>query len=241
MWRARFAHRREGVCTIPPGGSSDIGTLGYVNGALELAAQIEAGTAPRPSVIHVAAGTLGTVAGIGIGLAWGGLDIPVVATRITSRLITNDRMLAALVRSTLARLGAAGAANAPAAEDALRLITLRHDQIGAGYGQATDAGRHATAVFADAGLRLDATYTAKAAASLLADARAGAGAPADGNVAGNADGNAGGSVAGNVGGEDAALPLFWNTLSAVEPEHLTDGTSAADLPAPFARYLSAAG
>ncbi|HEX6309063.1 MAG TPA: pyridoxal-phosphate dependent enzyme [Longimicrobiales bacterium] len=171
IWRARVAHRREATCTIPPGGSNDIGTLGYVNGALELAEQIGSGSVARPSSIHVAAGTLGTVAGIAIGLAWAGLAIPVIATRITTRLITNERALAGLIRATLARLHAAGARDVPDVAAAAQLVELRHDQIGAGYGQATDAGTRATGLFAAAGLRLDATYTAKAAASLLADDR----------------------------------------------------------------------
>lgn len=206
LWRARFAHRRDASCIVPPGGSSDIGTFGYINGALELAAQIDAGVVERPAVIHTAAGTLGTVAGIGIGLAWAGLEIPVVATRITARLLTNERMLASLVRTTVARLKAAGATDAPDAAAAVSLITLRHDQIGAGYGRATESGARATEVFQAAGLRLDATYTAKAGASVLADAAAGA----------------------------EGLPLFWHTLSAVEPVELAGG---GELPRRFADYV----
>lgn len=212
LWRARFARRREAACTVPPGGSSEIGTFGYVNGALELASQIESGAAERPSVIHVAAGTLGTAAGIAIGLVWAGLEIPVVATRITARLLTNERMLASLVRSTLSRLAAAGATGLPSAAAVLAGVTLRHDQIGAGYGKATVAGAHASAVFEAAGLRLDATYTAKTAASVLADAAA----------------------AGSAGG----LPLFWHTLSAIEPVDLAGAIAPSDLPRPFARYLA---
>ncbi|HEX2166047.1 MAG TPA: pyridoxal-phosphate dependent enzyme, partial [Longimicrobiales bacterium] len=211
LWRARFAHRREAVCMVPPGGSSEVGTFGYVNGALELAAQIESGAAERPSLIHVAAGTLGTAVGVAIGLAWAGLQIPVVATRITARLLTNERMLASLVRSTLSRLAAAGATGLPDGAAVLSGVTLRHDQIGAGYGKATEAGAHASAVFEAAGLRLDATYTAKTAATLLADAAA----------------------SGSAGG----LPLFWHTLSAAEPRDL-GAVSPSDLPLPFARYLA---
>lgn len=211
LWRARFARRREAACVVPPGGSSDIGTFGYVNGALELALQIESGAAERPSVIHVAAGTLGTAAGIAIGLAWAGIEIPLVATRITARLLTNERMLATLVRSTLSRLARAGATGLPELASVLSGVTLRHDQIGAGYGRATAAGTNASAVFEGAGLRLDATYTAKAAASLLADAAA--------------------------SGSARGLPLFWHTLSAVEPLDLAGAVSPSDLPLPFARYL----
>jgi hypothetical protein len=79
---------------------------------------------------------------------------------------------------------------------------LRHDQIGTGYGHATPAGEQALQSFAAAGLRLDTTYTAKAAAGLLDSAPAG-------------------------------MPLFWHTLSAVEPLELRRAGGAAMLPAPF--------
>lgn len=207
-WRARFAHRADSPYAVPPGGSNATGAVGYVSAALELAEQLAAATTPLPSRIHVAAGTLGTVAGIAVGLAWAGLDVPVAATRITSRIVTNERVLAHLVRATVAHLRAAGA-SPPSPDAALRLIELRHDQIGAGYGRATAAGERATELFREAGLRLDPTYTAKAAADLLAAA------PAD------------------------RPPLFWHTLSAVEPADLLKAGAAAALPAPFARYLQA--
>ena len=227
LWRARYARRHEAVYMVPPGGSSEIGTFGYINGALELAAQVASGGVPRPSAIHVPAGTLGTVAGMGIGLALAGLDIPIVATRITARVLTNERTLASLVRSTLARLRGAGAEDLPDAAAALALIELRHDQIGAGYGKATEAGAHAERVFAAAGLRLDATYTAKAAASLLADAaRAGHAA-------------AGASSGPHNRAAPPGLPLFWHTLSAHEPVDLLRGVQPSDLPPQFEKYLNA--
>jgi 1-aminocyclopropane-1-carboxylate deaminase/D-cysteine desulfhydrase-like pyridoxal-dependent ACC family enzyme len=201
MWRARIAHRGTTVQMIPPGGSSPEGTLGYVNAGLELADQIEAGGTVRPTAIFVPAGTLGTAAGLAIGLAWAGMPIPVIGTRITSRLVTNERALGTLVRRTLGLLRAAGA-EPPDARAVLRLVQLRHDHIGTGYGQETEAGRDAADAFGSAGLRLDTTYTAKAAAALLGEP------PGD------------------------APPLFWHTLSAVEPrELLPDGSAAGSPPA----------
>jgi D-cysteine desulfhydrase len=168
MWRARLAHRAAAPYLVPPGGSSDIGSLGYVNAGLELAAQLE-DAAVRPARIHVAAGTLGTVAGVAIGMAWAGARIPIIATRIASRLFTNERTLGNLVRATLRLLAARGATGLPDAASALRLVALNHRGIGTGYGHATAAGEAAHDAFAAAGLMLDSTYTAKAAAALLAD------------------------------------------------------------------------
>ncbi|CAN5888296.1 pyridoxal-phosphate dependent enzyme [soil metagenome] len=168
MWRARVAHRRDRPAVIPPGGSSATGSLGYVNAGLELAGQIDDGSAPRPDRIHVAAGTLGTAAGLAVGLAWAGLPIPVIASRITSRLVASERALQALVRRIVELLASAGA-DPPDAAAALRLLDLRHDQFGDGYGRATEQGARAADLFGAAGLSLDGTYTAKAAAGLLAD------------------------------------------------------------------------
>lgn len=206
MLRARLAHRSESPCTIPPGGSNEVGTLGWVSAGLELAGQVADGVCPLPSRIHVPAGTLGTAAGLALGLAWGGLRVPVVATRITSRIVTNERVLGSLLARTAQLLRGAGA-DAPAAADALPLVELRHEQIGAGYGRPTEQGEEARSLFADAGFALDSTYTAKAAAELLAS---------------EADG----------------LPLFWNTVSAVEPRELIGRVDPESLPAPFARYLT---
>ena len=186
LLRARLAHWREGAFTIAAGGSDATGTLGWVSGGLELAAQIESGEAQRPARIHVAAGTLGTAAGLAWGLALAGLDIPIVATRITSRFITNERVLRRLLGAVANLLAGAGVQGPPIERVASR-VEIRHAQIGRGYGHETAAARAAIEVFADAGLRLETTYTAKAAAELLADANAG------------------------------APPLFIHSFSAVEP------------------------
>jgi 1-aminocyclopropane-1-carboxylate deaminase/D-cysteine desulfhydrase-like pyridoxal-dependent ACC family enzyme len=210
MWRARIAHRAEASVVVPPGGSSAVGALGYVNAGLELAEQLAAAS-HRPSVIHMAAGTLGTVAGLAIGLAWAGLHLPIRATRITSKLVTNERTLKSLVNGTVALLRTAGA-DPPGAAAALRLVRLDHDQIGTGYGHATDAARAAADAFAAADLHLDTTYTAKAAAALLSHD------PPD---------------------QQDEVPLFWHTLSAVVPESLHQrlNDARAELAPPFREYL----
>ncbi|HEX6938186.1 MAG TPA: pyridoxal-phosphate dependent enzyme [Longimicrobiales bacterium] len=207
LTRARRAHRAERVHVIAPGGSDPVGTLGYVSAALELADQVAAGEAPRPAAIHVAAGTLGTAAGLAIGCALAGLETRIHAARITSRLVTNGHALRRLITATVRLLHRAGVP-APAPEAALARVELRHDQIGAGYGHPTAAARAATETFAAAGIRLDPTYTAKAAADFLAAAAR----------------------------EPAGPRLFWHTLSAVEPEPRGDARPE-QLPEPFRRYL----
>jgi D-cysteine desulfhydrase len=196
---ARLAHRRERLRTIAAGGSSPLGTLGYVNAALELADQVEAGAAPRPAVVHVAGGTLGTAVGLAFGFALLGWDTDVVAHRITSRAITNRRRARTLVDGVRRILDPTGA-GVPDRNRVLRRFRIEHGQIGRGYGIATDPGSQAMQWFAARALPdLDATYTAKAAAGFLA-----------------ATGNADGPV------------LYWHTLSAGEaPESIDPPRGAA--------------
>ncbi len=193
---------------IQPGGSDARGTLGYVECGLELARQWQDGVAPRPTRIHVGAGTLGTTAGLALGLAMAGERIEIAATRITSRIVTNERALASLVHGASAMLARSGIATPPTG-DVLRMVTFVHDQIGDGYGRATAAGDAATRSFAGAGLSLDATYTAKSAAALLADPRTALGET-----------------------------LFLNTLSAVEPIDAAARITRDDLPRHIAAFIN---
>lgn len=211
LWRARRARAADSPYIVPPGGSDPRGTLGYVNAALEAAVQLEAGDTPRPDRVFVAAGTLGTVAGIALGFALAGLVIPITAVRITSRLVTNEAMLARLCRAT-ARVLAPGAPDDLVGR-ALALVRLDGSQLGTGYGRATPAAEQATASFAPLGVRLDSTYTAKAAAALVAALRR---------------------------PDPPRLPLLWHTLSARIPTELLAGVRPEDLPAPFRRYLQGA-
>lgn len=187
---AKLAHRRERVRVIAPGGSDPIGTLGYVNAALELAEQCRAGLCPVPREIHVAGGTLGTAAGLALGVLLAELPTTVVAHRITSRVITNRRAARLLIDGALRLLREADpGAPLPDRLDVRERLRIEHGQIGRGYGYATEAGEAARRWFAErAGIALDQTYTAKAAAGFLA-------APAQ----------ASGPV------------LYWHTLSSVNP------------------------
>jgi D-cysteine desulfhydrase len=174
LWRAARESAGQ-ACVIPPGGSDEVGTLGYVEAGLELAAQWQDGVAPRPTSIHLAAGTLGTAAGLALGLALAGESVQVAGARITSRLVTNERALLNLIRGALRLLEPYATAPLPDAGSVARSVTLLHDQVGDGYGRETAAGVAAARRFEAAGILLDATYTAKSAAALLSDPRTYAG------------------------------------------------------------------
>ncbi len=164
---ARNAHGGRPPYLLPAGGSSPVGALGYVEAALEIAAQVEAGSLPEPAHVVVPVGTGGTAAGLALGLQLAGLRTRVVGVVVNDQLRLDAPVFARLARCTAKLLERRGAHLSP-----LRLgpdmLDLTRAQIGAGYGHRTEAGTRAATLAAEEGLSLDPVYTAKAMAGLLA-------------------------------------------------------------------------
>lgn len=140
----------------PTGGSDPVTTLAHVNGALELAGQVERGECPRPDSVFVPLGTCGTAAGLALGFALAGLEVTLHAVKITVGTSANLRRLEGLATQ------AAWLLDAP---PRLCRVVLEKDFYG-GYGAPTAEGRAAQEFFQP--LDLDTSYSAKAAACLLA-------------------------------------------------------------------------
>jgi D-cysteine desulfhydrase len=196
---------------VPGGGSSALGAVGFVNAGLELAAQVRAGVMPAPDKIYLALGTMGTAAGLALGLAAAGLQTRLVLVRVVREDIASPQRFRALYQGA-ARLLHRADPRFPLLPLERGRIEVRHDFIGPGYARFTTAGmaalREARAAF-DIGL--EGTYTGKAFAALLADLRAG-----------------------RLAGQQA---LFWNTYNG---QPLPAAALALDyhaLPTPFHRYF----
>jgi len=168
---ARGALRRDRPYLVPTGGSSPIGTLGYVNAGLELGEQVAAGVLPEPAAVVVPLGSGGTVAGLVAGLRLAGLGSRVIAVRVTDLLPPSPAFLARLAGRALAALTRMGAALPPIAIGPGD-VDVRSEWLGAGYGvvtaEALDARRR---VAAAEGLDVETTYGAKALAGALAIGR----------------------------------------------------------------------
>ncbi len=164
---ARNARGGRPPYLLPAGGSSPVGALGYVEAALEIAAQVEDGALPEPAHAVVAVGTGGTAAGLALGFQLAGLRTRVVGVVVNDQLRLDAPVLARLARRTARLLERRGARLGP-----LRLepdmLDLTREEIGAGYGHPTEAATRAAARAAGERLPLDPVYTAKAMAGLLA-------------------------------------------------------------------------
>mgnify|MGYP006296031391 FL=1 len=204
---------------IPIGGSTWHGTVGYVNAAFELAAQIRAGHAPEPDFVYLPLGTMGTVAGLAAGLAAAGLRTRVVAARVVIEKIADEertRRLGAKTTALLHRLDPAF----PAVRTAQMNLEVRDEFLGEGYAVPTAAAREAVEwAAAEPGLgldlRLETTYSGKALSALLADA-------ASGRL-------------------DGRTVLFCNTYSSAPTNAPDDRPIRPGLPGPLARYFETPG
>lgn len=150
------------------GGSNELGVLAFINAALELGGQIEAGALPAPRRILCPLGSGSTLAGLSLGVALAGLDCEVIGVRVADARLgpfpaCTEGTVAGLMRRSLRWLARRGI-DWPAAVPAPR---IDHRWIGDGYGHATAAGDAAAQRFqATLGLPLDPTYTAKAFAAV---------------------------------------------------------------------------
>jgi 1-aminocyclopropane-1-carboxylate deaminase/D-cysteine desulfhydrase-like pyridoxal-dependent ACC family enzyme len=198
---------------IPAGGSSWLGAVGFVNAGLELALQVHAGELPPPDRLYVAAGTLGTVAGLAIGLALADLPTEIQAVRVTETSYSGENLLRQLIHKTVLMLRRIDPSIPQHLADRVN-IKVRHSFFAGGYAQSDDATDFAVS-FAqkNLGMKLEPTYTGKTMAALLADLRTERGA--------------------------AGKNLFWNTYNSV-PLTATAKTLSErrDLPVEFRSYFS---
>lgn len=156
---------------IPPGGSSPLGNLAFVNAAFELGEQIKAGQCPSPDCIYLAMGTMGCVVGLALGLEMQGLGTEVVAVRASSAETSSDGRLRTMAKETATFVHALDEA-IPVMRVGRARVRIQAHQLGGGYGFATRSGEAAMRVFAQSqGYALEPTYTAKAFAAVVADAK----------------------------------------------------------------------
>lgn len=201
--------RGEKPFVIPFGGTTPMSAAGDADAGLELAMQVEAGEMPVPDVVYVAFGSMGTVAGVALGLALAGIDAEVRAVRVVPAALSPISQWQTLVADALALL-AQGGAEIP--HDALERVRIVDGYLGNGYAQFTPEGVEAIElVHAHAGVTLEGTYTGKTFAALIADARRG-------ELAGK-----------NV--------VFWNTYNSRDLSPLIEGIDYRDLDDGFHAYF----
>ncbi len=196
---------------IPAGGSSPLGIVGFVNAAFELREQVERGEIPEPERIYVAAGTMGTSAGLMLGLRAAGINCKVVAVRVVSEQFTNINGMVSLIEQTNSLLHSLDP-SFPAYTFTGRDVEIRQGFVGAKYGVFTPEAVDAIAFLKETeGIELEGTYTGKTFAAIMDDAK---------HV--------------HLRG---ATSLFWNTSNSRDLSNITSNIDYHKLPRSFHRYF----
>jgi D-cysteine desulfhydrase family pyridoxal phosphate-dependent enzyme len=143
--------------TLPVGGSSGLGVLGYVAAAQEIQEQLDQ---PVDRIV-CAAGSGGTVAGLAIGA-----DTPITAVSVS-----RDK---ARTRERIELAAGLAAKELDVDPPKLHHVDIDDSALGDGYGVPNDDVWSALRLFARTeGIVLDPVYTGKAAAALVAGVRPG--------------------------------------------------------------------
>lgn len=199
---------------VPIGGTSWLGAFGFVAAGIELAEQVAEGLLPEPDRLYVATGTMGTAAGLALGLALSDLKTAVHAVRVSDTFICNEDALRRILAKTVRMLRRLDRSIPQDLAERTR-IRLRHDFFAGGYAR-TDDETEAAIRFAkdELDLQLEGTYTGKAMAAVISDL---AGAATSGTEC-----------------------LFWNTFNSTPlPVDHRESIDRDALPEEFLRYVRA--
>jgi D-cysteine desulfhydrase len=196
---------------IPPGGSSPLGVIGFVNAALELKEQIANSEMPEPEYIYVACGTMGTAAGLILGLRAAKLNCREVSVRVTSEKFVNTMGMIKLINKTNSLIHSLDD-SFPVFEFSKSDIDIRDDYFGKQYALFTREGMDAVSLIKDLErINLEGTYTGKTLAALIDDAKSG-----------------------RLG---SSTVLFWNTLNSRDFSDALSNLDYHDLPRCFHKYF----
>ncbi len=176
LWRALagyyllYRFKYPSAYFVYPGGSSAVGTVGYVDAAFELKNQIDQGLLPEPEVIFCPLGSGGSLAGLALGLQLIGMNTRLVGVRV---IASHLGPFQACTRKTVAKqikhaYGYLKKRCRDLSDLDMRVPSIQGDFFGQGYGEPTAAGSNAYHLMKEKeGIILDPTYTAKTFAAVL--------------------------------------------------------------------------
>jgi D-cysteine desulfhydrase len=170
QWQRAMARHQGSVYSVPLGGTSPLGNLGYLEAALELERQVAEGRIPEPARIYVPLGTMGCAVGLLLGLRMTRLKSHLVAVRASNINTSTPAKFRKLYEATHRWLRASDDTFPELPFDE-STITIEQRHLGGGYSIGTEEGTRAMQIARErAGLVLERTYTAKTMAALIADA-----------------------------------------------------------------------
>lgn len=149
------------VYVMPPGGSTEVGTLGYVR-VFEQIVRFSTAIGVHFDRIVLPTGSAGTQAGLVVGQCISGYPTNVIGMAISRRADEQVELVRGLATSTARMLGVAFDAHTVLVDDRF---------LGDGYPIPSEQGREAVRLFAQLeGVQFDQVYVGKAGAGVIAAA-----------------------------------------------------------------------
>ena len=190
------------------GGSSELGSLGFINAAFELKKQVETGILPEPDYLFVAASSLGTFCGLWLGCQLANLKTKVVGVKVSS----GNTIGAANKINNICQYLRKTDPGFPHLKVSSSEVTILEDFRGERYAQFTKEGMKAILLMHSLEkIKLEGTYTGKTLAGTLDYIK-------------------------KNHLEDRVL-LFWNTYNSIDLSHLIKDIDYHKLPRPFHKYF----
>ncbi|MHA1232081.1 MAG: 1-aminocyclopropane-1-carboxylate deaminase/D-cysteine desulfhydrase [Candidatus Helarchaeota archaeon] len=151
------------------GGTNDVTNLGYVNAAFELREQIDNGELPKPDIIFVTLGSVGTMAGLDVGLNLVGLsDIELIGVKVAMNVLWIGCTAYSEHTSAQKTLKLIQKYTGKAKNVKLKKRKVLTNYMGKEYGDVTKDGKEAVELVQRLeNIKLDTTYTGKTFAGLL--------------------------------------------------------------------------
>ncbi len=203
---------RKPPYVVPPGGSYLWGSLGFVDGALELKAQVDEGLLPEPEYIFATYGSGSTAAGLIAGVQLAGLRSKVISVRVVDKIACNRWILGYHV-NRVARFLSRHCPGGKVRTVDPRKIDLIDEFAGPTYARFTPESVEAVRMVGECdGIKLDGTYTGKTMAAALDFIRR--------------------------NGLERRPMLFWDTLNSVDLYPTVRDLDYHLLPAELHRYFS---
>ena len=220
LWKTVFGYylferlKHPAAYFVFAGGSNVVGTVGYVDAAFELKAQVERGEIAEPAVIICALGSGGTLAGLALGVQLAGLKTEVIGVRVAESHLgpfqactpgTVEKLMRdtyKFLRKKIHRL------------PDIKITTpqILQDYIGEGHGFPTQEGNTAYHQARDReNIVLDPTYTAKTFAAVVDYCQG--------------------------PGLDIGPILYWNTYSSVALSKQAAAVNYRELPAKLQPFI----
>jgi D-cysteine desulfhydrase len=150
------------------GCSNSVATFAYINAAFELKQQIAAGELPLPEHIFVPVGSCSTLAGLTLGAKLTGLNSKIVGIRVAPSHLgpfpaCTEGEVNKVIHQAVKQMQAWGIQDIGESPK----CHFSNDFYGEGYGVPSPESEQAISIFQRAGIKLENTYSAKAAAAFL--------------------------------------------------------------------------